>query len=398
MIRDEVLKRGAAWVAEGRPAAVATIVRIFGSSSEPLGARMVATEEDFHGAVSGGCVETDVREIAREVISSGTARMLHYDQVEDADLDVGLNCEGAIDVLVEPLTPELSAFLQPAGTRVNLTVCTPGAPRKPEVWHGWIDRAGATAATGTAATDPATTGTATTDTAPANTAATRTAAARTAGSEAGEAREDGVPSGIDEKRDTLSSIVAATTLDLGNGRIALAEPMRPPRYLLIFGAHDIAAPLSRLAGVMGFRTVVSDPRADYARASRFPDADEVVTGWPHEVLTRYEPDARTAVVSLNHEPRFEDDLLHTLCAYPEIAYIGAIGKPQRRAERLDRAREAGVDLSVLPPVHTPVGLDLGGKEPEHIALSIVSEILAVEHGRTGRPLLQTASEPKSSFA
>ena len=383
MIRDEVLKRGAAWVAEGRPSAVATIVRIFGSSSEPLGARMVATEEDFHGAVSGGCVETDVRESAREVISSGTAQMLHYDQVEDADLDVGLNCEGAIDVLVEPLTPELSAFLQPGVTRVNLTVCTPGAPRKPHVWHGWIDRPGAAAAAGTAATDIGTIDTAATD---------------TARPEAGEAQDDGVPPGIEKNRDTLSSIVAATTLDLGNGRIALAEPMLPPRYLLIFGAHDIAAPLSRLAGVMGFRTVVSDPRADYARATRFPDADEVVTGWPHQVLKRYEPDARTAVVSLNHEPRFEDDLVHTLCAYPEVAYIGAIGKPQRRAERLDRARETGVDLSVLPRIHTPVGLDLGGKEPEHIALSIVSEILAVEHGRTGRPLLETASAPKSSFA
>ncbi len=370
MIRDEVLKRGAAWVAQGRPTAVATIVRIFGSSSEPLGARMVATEEDFHGAVSGGCVETDVRESARSVIASGRAQMLHYDQVEDADLDVGLNCEGAIDVLVEPLTPELAAFLQPEVARVNLTICTPGSPRDPDVWHGWVDRSG-TAMSGSA--ESVTTG------------------------EFHSAGAGGVPPEIEKNRDVLDSIVAATTLDLGEGRIALAEPMLPPRYLLIFGAHDIAAPLSRLAGVMGFRTIVSDPRADYARASRFPDADEVVTGWPHQVLERYRPDSRTAVVSLNHEPRFEDDLLHTLCIYPDVAYIGAVGKPQRRAERLDRAREAGVDLSVLPPIHTPVGLDLGGKEPEHIALSIVSEIVAVEHGRTGRPLVETASVPKSSF-
>ncbi|MFP4484066.1 MAG: XdhC family protein, partial [Spirochaetaceae bacterium] len=90
MIRDEVLKRGTSWVERGRKTAIATIVRVFGSSSEPLGARMVATEDDFHGAVSGGCVETDVRETAREVIASGRAQMLHYDHVEDADLDVGL--------------------------------------------------------------------------------------------------------------------------------------------------------------------------------------------------------------------------------------------------------------------------------------------------------------------
>jgi xanthine dehydrogenase accessory factor len=160
---------------------------------------------------------------------------------------------------------------------------------------------------------------------------------------------------------------------------------------MVFGAVDVAAPLSRFGRILGFETLISDPRGDYARSARFPEADVVRVGWPHEILEAYPPDARSAVVSLNHEPRFEDDLFHTLLAYPPPAYLGAIGKARRAQERRERAREAGVDLSALGLIHTPIGLDIGGKEPEYIALSIMSEIIAVLHGRSGRSMAESAS-------
>jgi xanthine dehydrogenase accessory factor len=312
---------------------------------------MATTEGDFFGAVSGGCVESDVRERAAELMRTGRARMLHYDQVEDGDIDIGLNCEGAIDVLLEPLTPQLDRFLRPATTRINLTVCDPRKHEDPQPRHGWID------STGLHALESPDT--------------------------------NAFPVALDANRlETLRTATGAETHALGDGRILLSEPVLPARRLLIFGAHDIAVPLTRIGSILGFFTVVSDPRSDYAQESRFPDADQVMVGWPHQVLEQLQPDARSAIVSLNHEPRFEDDLFHSLLSYPRPFYLGAIGKPRRHEERMDRAVTAGVDLEQLPKIHTPVGLDLGGKEPEDIALSILAEIRAVENGRSGESLAQ----------
>ena len=354
MIRDEVLNRAHAWLEAGRSVVIATIVQIHGSSSEPLAARMATTKEDFFGAVSGGCVESDVRERSEEVVRTGQARMLHYDQVEDGDIDIGLNCEGAIDVLLEPLTPQLDRFLMPETGRINLTVCDPRKYEDPQPWHGWIDPAGAHALESRAS--------------------------------------EAAPLAFDADRlEALRVSTAPETHLLGDGRILLSEPVLPPRRLLIFGAHDIAVPLTRIGSILGFFTVVSDPRSDYARESRFPEADQVMVGWPHEVLERLQPDARSAIVSLNHEPRFEDDLLHSLLAYARPFYLGAIGKRRRHEERMERAGAAGVDLNALPKIHTPVGLDLGGKEPEDIALSILAEIRTVENGRSGEPLVARQS-------
>jgi xanthine dehydrogenase accessory factor len=138
----------------------------------------------------------------------------------------------------------------------------------------------------------------------------------------------------------------------------------------------------RLAKIMGFRTVVSDARPAFATPDKHPDADLVLAEWPAEVVDRLEVDNRTFVVSLNHEPRYEDAMLRALLGH-EFAYLGAIGKRQRHAERLARAAETGLDLAELPPIRTPVGLDLGGKSPEEIALSILAEIVAVKNGRPG---------------
>ncbi|MBI5957163.1 MAG: XdhC family protein, partial [Chloroflexi bacterium] len=143
-----------------------------------------------------------------------------------------------------------------------------------------------------------------------------------------------------------------------------------------------AVPLVQLAKVLGFRTIVTDARPAFATREKHPGADQVIAAWPDEVIAQVGVDFRTYVVSLNHEPRFEDALLHAL-ADREIGYFGAIGKPQRSAERAERAQAAGFDLARLPKIYTPIGLDIGGKTPEEIALSILAQIVAVKNGRGG---------------
>lgn len=342
---EGIFQQAAAWLDAGEPVALATVVRIFGSSSQPLGARMAMTTGNrFVGAVSGGCVETDVYETAMLVLRRGTPLMLHYQQVDDPLVEIGLNCEGKIDVLVEPLTPEtllLHAAPEPL-RRVNVTLCTPGNPSAPDVRHARIGADGRA--------------------------------------------EPPLPDAI--VRDGLAALRSdrAQTVSYEDGRVALFEPVLPPLTLLIFGADQAAVPLVRFARMLGFRTVVTDGRAAFATRAKHPDADVVLAAWPDEVVERIGVDDRTYVVSLNHEPRFEDAMLHALAGH-EVAYIGAIGKRVRHLERVERAAAAGLDLSQFPPIHTPIGLDIGGKSPEEIALSIMAEIIAVKNGRPGGMLV-----------
>ena len=338
-MNDDIFEQAAAWLDAGEPVVVATIVRIVGSSSQPLGARMVITTDNrFVGAVIGGCVETDVYEAAQDVLAGDGPLMLHYKQVENPLLEIGLNCDGKIDVLVERLGRDLLALLTAPGTRVNVTLCAPDWPLDPEPLHAqvWPD------------------GTVSADLPPDVLAGARAA------------------SGDDR----------AVTHTCPDRRIALFEPVLPPPTLLIFGAEQIAVPLVRLARVLGFFTIVTDARPAFATRAKHPDADRVLALWPEDVVETVDIDARTYVVSLNHEPRFEDAMLRAL-AGRRLGYLGAIGKPQRREERAERAAAAGFDLGQLPPVYTPVGLDIGGKSPEEIALSILAEIVAVKNGRSG---------------
>ena len=148
-------------------------------------------------------------------------------------------------------------------------------------------------------------------------------------------------------------------------------------------ASSVAYPLCKLGKALGYRVVISDPRADYLSPDRFPDADLLLPVWPRELPEHVDFGAECVVVSLNHEPRFEDDLFRTLQSQPAVGYLGAIGKRKRHTERIARQAESGFDLARLPAIHTPVGLDLGGRSAEEIALAILAEVQAERHGRSG---------------
>jgi len=338
-MNEAIFEQAARWLDAGEPVALATVVRIRGSSSQPLGARMALTRDNrFVGAVSGGCVETDVYEAGRAVLDGGAPLMLHYKRVENPLIEIGLNCEGMIDVLVERLDRALLAALTAPGRCIRVTLCRPDQPAAPQPVHAEVSAQGA---------------------------------ARPA------LPPDVVAAALDALRAGKPAAVRAQS-----GELALLEPVLPPPTLLIFGGDPVAVPLVRLAKVLGFRTVVTDARAAYVTRDKHPDADELRAAWPAEVIGAVGVDERTYVVSLNHEPRFEDALLRALAGRP-LGYLGAIGKPQRAAERAARAEESAVDLALLPPIHTPVGLDIGGKTPEEVALSILAEIVAVRNGRPG---------------
>ncbi|MBN1678838.1 MAG: XdhC family protein [Anaerolineae bacterium] len=335
-MNKDILDQAAAWIQGGQPVALATIVHVVGKSSQPLGARMAITSENrFVGAVSGGCVEGDVYAAAQAVLANGHALILHYKHVENSLVEIGLNCDGKIDVLVEPLDDHLLDMLTTPPTCLAVTLCTPGQPDAPDPVHALIHHA-----------DDTTT----------------------------------LPSDVIPDAQAAFDADTPISVSYPDGRVALFEPVQPPLTLLIFGGEQVAVPLVRFAKLMGFRTVVTDSRAAFATREKHPDADEVIAASPANVIAQVGADRRTFVVSLNHEPRFEDAMLHALADHP-VRYIGAIGQRNRHEERVARAAAAGFDMNRLPTIYTPVGLNIGGKTTQEIALSIMAEIIAVKNGR-----------------
>ncbi len=326
------------WLADGRSVVLATICRIVGSSSQPLGSRMaIADDGRFVGAVSGGCVESDVVRRAEAVRADGGARLAGYGPVTDPLIEIGLNCDGRIDVVLELLDARTrEALVPPRGQRLVTRYRRVGDDRL-RVEHRWEPVA--------------------------------------------DDEEPWTRTGSDDEGDWTE----------------LVEPRVPPWLLLIVSAGPVAAPLATFARELGFRVVLSDPRERYARREHVPAADDVLCAWPRDLPAILGVGSggigpRCAVVSLNHEPRFEDDLFRMLMDQPPVAYLGAMGKRRRHEERLERQVREGYDLTRLPEVRTPIGLDLGGKDPASVALSIIAEIQAVRHGRTGGALHSGAAE------
>ncbi len=162
------------------------------------------------------------------------------------------------------------------------------------------------------------------------------------------------------------------------GEKVFAEVLGPPPRLVVVGATDTAEALCRLAGALGWRTVVIDPRPALVTRDRLPSPDELVPAWPDEL----EACTDTAVVVLTHEERLDVPAL-TAALGSEAFYVGAIGSRKTQAKRRERLLEAGVAEEQLERLSGPAGLDLGADTPAETAVSILAEILAVRGGREG---------------
>lgn len=167
------------------------------------------------------------------------------------------------------------------------------------------------------------------------------------------------------------------TFNLPDGAQAtlFIESFVPAPTLYIVGAVHIAVTLVGLAKVMGFRTVVIDARAAFATEERFAHADELIVAWPDEALLG-RLNASSYVAVLTHDPKLDDPAIKTALPSP-ARYVGALGSPTTAAKRAERLRGDGVSEELLARLHAPIGLKIGGKMPEDIALSIMAEIVKV---------------------
>lgn len=341
-----------------RRVAQATLVDTRGTTPRKEGARMWVGEAGrLVGSVTiGGCVDARVIEAAEKALAEGTPRLLEVDLGAEEAWEIGLSCGGTVEVFVEPLaldepgSPALDLARRlrahtEAGGRAALVTDLEGGGRLLLYEDG-----------------------------------------RREGS-VGDPAEDAaaVPIAAD-----LLRRAASRSVTLPGGARIFVESVGPRATLVIVGATHVGIPLTALAKVMGFRTIVVDARPRFATRERFPDADEIRIGIPSEIVAGIPLSASTALVLLAHDYKFERPVL-THALGTQAGYIGMLGSRRRGAAVKELLREAGVPEALLSRVRVPIGLDLGGDSAQEIALAILAEIQAARVGASATPLAALGS-------
>ena len=164
------------------------------------------------------------------------------------------------------------------------------------------------------------------------------------------------------------------TVETAAGKL-FVQAFIPPQRMIVVGAVHIAQALVPMAMMAGFDVTVIDPRRAFATDSRFPGVT-VLTDWPDEAMERLKPDPATAVVTLTHDPKLDDPAL-IVALNSGAFYVGSLGSRGTHAKRKARLTEAGITDQQFSRIHGPVGLNLGGRSPAEIAVSIVAQIIQV---------------------
>jgi xanthine dehydrogenase accessory factor len=146
--------------------------------------------------------------------------------------------------------------------------------------------------------------------------------------------------------------------------------------MYVFGAIDHAAALATVGRYLGFRVTVCDARSKFVTPERFPDVDELVVEWPDKFLENAPVDERTAICVLTHDHKFDVPVLKVALRTP-AGYIGAMGARRTNAERAERLRAEGVTDDEIARIHAPIGLKIGSRSPEEVAVAIAAQIVQV---------------------
>ena len=354
----------AAWGVTSPPTARAVVVRTFGSAPRPEGAALLVSGDGrLAGSVSGGCVEGAAYEEVEQARAAGHARVIRYGISDEQAWDVGLACGGTIDVLVEPWVSDAvrdGCRRIPAGPSSRRS---PGTRRAR--CSGPIREATARLPAAPLVFDP--------DRWAVRHHRRRRCRCRAGGSAprmpwsvAGHAPWSW-PAGPGSSRRSRS----------GRGWSSWVRSRSP-------------SPSCPLAHTLGYETVVIDGRSSFATRERFPDTEQLLIGWPDELADTIGLGPRDAVAVLTHDVKFDEPAIITALARG-CRYVGAVGSRTTQANRRERLLAAGVDPAALARLRGPIGLDLGGREPAEMALSIMSEVVAARFGGSGVPMRDRAA-------
>lgn len=311
---ENIPERALGLVQAGQGAVIATVVETWGSAPRQVGAQMVVSGAgEMSGSVSGGCVEGAVVLAATEALETGQARLMEFGVSDDEAFAVGLACGGRIRILVEPVGGVL-----PVDLLADLVAAR--AARRPVALVVDLE----------------------------------SSARRLVDATAYPERFRMDRSGLEE-----------------DGRHFI-HIHNPPLRLFVVGAVHIAQALVPMAQIAGHDVTVIDPRPAFGSAARFPDV-ALVEDWPDEALAALGLDARSAVVTLTHDPKLDDPAIMAALG-SDIYYLGCLGSGRTHAKRAARLEAAGYGADQIARIHAPVGLDIGARGPGEIAVSVLAEI------------------------
>lgn len=336
-------------VQSGEPFVLATIVRTIGSTYRKPGAQMLLRADGASaGLLSGGCVESDLTERAREVLRTGCAALVDYDARSSDDViwGLGLGCEGAMRILL--IRVDSGSEYQPYAFQSE---CRQAHALGRVAFVIESERTDLAVGAYFLSTDT----------------------------------NRPIPAAVRSALTNLSAS-AAQEIDADGAKVLVFDvPLRP--RLLLLGAGPDAMPLVEFAGLLDWDVSVFDHRPSYAVAKRFPRARRVLSQPAARLSEELGATRYDAAIVMSHHLPSDETYLATL-AESDIPYIGLLGPAPRRmrlmhelGERADRLRGR---------LYGPVGLDIGASTPEGIALAIVAEIQAVRAGRSGLSFSKTA--------
>jgi xanthine dehydrogenase accessory factor len=337
-----------------RQAALATVVKVRGSSYRSPGARMLITDDGkWVGSISGGCLEGDALRKARQVMTSGVPKTVTYDTREESNqnLGIGLGCNGVIDVLIEPITAHKNSslfFKQLVEKNQPAALAT--------VFQG-LSGIGETLLI---------------------------------------TEDKGIVSQVSNP--SLSDLIAEDLVTVFNARVSHAktflvsgieyevflELVQPSVSLLIFGGGFDARPVSQLAKSLGWSVEVTDECVAHIAPLFFPEADKLSLCQRDFIDRDFEITPFTACVLMSHNYEYDRDVLKKIIQ-TESPYIGILGPRKRFDKMLEEFKRDRFELTdeQMQRIHSPIGLDIGAEAPDEIALAIVAEIQSKFANRSG---------------
>jgi len=328
------------WREAGKKVAIATVVQAYGSAPRRPGAKMaIADDGEFVGSVSGGCVENDVVEHARQVIEEDHPRLVPYGISDEMAFNVGLACGGQIEVFIQPFG---KAF--PTEKPVAFAYVVDG----PEQGSGLL--------------------------------AWEFGKHRGSVGQGDDFDERVARDAISLLRDGRSGQLRYEDAPKGPTRLFVDAYPAQPTIVIFGGVHTGVALAQQAKAVGGFRVVVVDARGAWATPERFPNVDEIHVMHADDYLKGHPLSHNSYVAVLSHDPKLDDPALFG-ALQSDARFVGAIGSPKTQRERRERLKTAGLTDEQLARLYGPVGLDIGAQSPEEIGLSILAQIVAAKNGK-----------------
>jgi len=333
------------WSEQGKALVLASVYETEGSTYSKAGAQMLITGDgDFQGMLSGGCLEGDLAERARAVLESGAPQSVTYDlgQNDEELWGLGVGCDGLMRIFLQPVTTDNQ--YEPFAT-----MC--------KAYEGLTDQVAATVLE--SGIDELAEG-----------SALVTVDGDVAFSDIGEKYAQQIQAEAGSALLQRQSSVSTIATDAGEVNV-LFSILRPPPRILVLGAGLDAEPVVRLASELGWRVTVQDHRPAYLESGDFAAAARVHCVPVAETATAISLQQFAAAIVMSHHLASDRQYLRQLAA-TDIGYIGLLGPRDRRKLRWYDIGEVAERL--LPRLHGPAGLDIGGRGPAAIALSIIAEM------------------------